>query len=283
VLKRIAETRPRAVVLENVVVLVSRFALEFYDNLRILLSLDYRVSWDILDATDHGLSQSRPRLYIVAIRVDSCVTTFRFPRALTFMPAVQKFLDQWLSGKQRHTFAHATAAKNFHQAKRRMEVKGVDLDKQTVFVDVMASASFSTHRLDCCPCITATRGSQGGFYVTSQKRMTSVEEMARLQGFPTKYAKALLEAGSKPQVGHAIGNAMSVNTLTRLLPKVLVAAGLVRPGEIVDPWKHITQAFVKQSKLLPDDLYRGASTPSAKCRKLEGSSMPSAKRSKLEG
>ena len=41
----------------------------------------------------------------------------------------------------------------------------------------------------------------------------------------------------------------------RLLPRLLVAAGLVRVAGGYDPWKRLTKTQLRSMKTLPDDLY----------------------------
>jgi hypothetical protein len=52
----------------------------------------------------------------------------------------------------------------------------------------------------------------------------------------------------------AIGNAMSVNVLVRLLPRVLHSAGLLK-DKPRDIWKHMSSKNAKAFKKLPDDMY----------------------------
>ena len=53
----------------------------------------------------------------------------------------------------------------------------------------------------------------------------------RLQGMdPTEFIAVV----SDSQLGKQLGNAMSVNVLERILARVLPAAGLAKPGAIVD-------------------------------------------------
>ena len=58
-------------------------------------------------------------------------------------------------------------------------------------------------------------------------------------------------------IGHAIGNTIGVNVLMRLLPRLLVAAGLVHPAVAAcsDPWKRLTKTQLRSMETLPDDLY----------------------------
>ena len=87
----------------------------------------------------------------------------------------------------------------------------------------------------------ASRGKVGGYYISNQRRMTSIQEMGRLQGFPTKLTDTLLQRGAKPALlGHAYGNAMSVNVLMRIIPRVAWAAGLLGDtGMVGDVWKRM--------------------------------------------
>ncbi len=76
--------------------------------------------------------------------------------------------------------------------------------------------------------------------------------MARLQGIPSSVLETMLvaAAGNKSVVGKAIGDAMSINVLMRLLPRALYSAGLL--GRLPDDvWK---QAAAQGTVLLPNDL-----------------------------
>jgi hypothetical protein len=85
------------------------------------------------------------------------------------------------------------------------------------------------------------------------------QELGGLQGSPMKKLHKLLTCHRVKQntIGHAIGNTISVNVLMRLLPRLLVAAGLVQPAVAggYDPWKRLTKTQLRSMKTLPDDLY----------------------------
>ena len=56
----------------------------------------------------------------------------------------------------------------------------------------------------------------------------------RLQGMdPTEFVAVV----SDSQLGKQLGNAMSVNVLERIFTRVLPAAGLAKPGTLVDVWQ----------------------------------------------
>ena len=62
-------------------------------------------------------------------------------------------------------------------------------------------------------------------------------EVAKLEGVPGKVVEAMVRAmDNQRTVAKAIGDAMSINVLMRLLPRALQAAGLL--GELpLDVWK----------------------------------------------
>ena len=264
VLNYVRQRRPRVALIENVRGLLDRYPDELFDVLQILKESGYCVTWDIVNTAHHGIPQSKPRLFIVAIRADACARTFKFPKKLNVVPSVDLFLKR---GKPHHGEPQLeplrllpdndTARRNMSIATESLAAKGIDPAKVSTFVDVFASSTFANCKARVCPCITASRSKAGGFYVTTLKRMTYYRELGGLQGFPMKTLHKLLTCHrvKKNTIGHAIGNAISVNVLMRLLPRLLVAAGLVRVAGGYDPWKRLTKTQLRSMKTLPDDLY----------------------------
>ena len=150
----------------------------------------------------------------------------------------------------------AVARRNICEQSQKLDNQGVDHKNQTCFIDVHSSPKFTQSKVAICPCITATRGSQGGYYITNQRRMTSLQELARLQGWTSAAVERMLKRSNPKTVGHAIGNGMSVNVLYRLLPRALFSAGLLKEKP-KDMWKYVD--FAKEHtkfKVLPDDMYK---------------------------
>ena len=78
-LRLVGETRPRAVLLENVRGLASeKFTAYRRPMIRELGRLGYVVEWRILNACDFGVPQLRPRFVLVAMR-DGLMASFRWP------------------------------------------------------------------------------------------------------------------------------------------------------------------------------------------------------------
>ena len=248
-LEYIRDQRPRAVVLENVVGLRNLHPAEFCDILTILKAIGYAVTWKILDSRGSGLPQRRPRVYIVGIRADSISSKFSFPQDMEVKPKIEKFLNaspatRWVSQTQ-------TQRRNLEAARKTILAKGL---QGTILIDLAASAGFENQGVGIAPCITANRAKTGGFFIFNQKRMTTTDELGRLQGFPTWAVDKMMSSADPRDVRFAIGNAMSVNVLVRLLPRVIQSAGLLKtkPRDI---WKHLSSKNAQACKVLPDDMY----------------------------
>jgi site-specific DNA-cytosine methylase len=226
------------------------FPNEFRDILTILKTIGYAVNWKILDSRFCGLPQRRPRVYIVGIRSDSISSTFSFPQDMKVQPKIDKFLN--MLPAKRFLPQTQTQRRNLEVAMKTISSKGL---QGTILVDLAASARFENQGVDIAPCITATRAKTGGFFIMNQKRMTTTDELGRLQGFPTwAVDKMLSTSANAGDIRFAIGNAMSVNVLVRLLPRVLHSAGLLK-DKPRDIWKHMSSKNAKAFKKLPDDMY----------------------------
>jgi hypothetical protein len=83
-------------------------------------------------------------------------------------------------------------------------------------------------------------------------RYTSLFELAALQGLPRLVVDRMLETSQRPnEIGAAIGDAMSINVLMRLLPLVLESAGLLNNNKPCrDIWKDSNMLG-----MMPDCLY----------------------------
>ena len=240
VLSYIRSKHPRAFIIENVRGLLDQHKRMFAIILQILRDAGYMVSWEVVNTNDHGIPQSRPRIIIVGVLKSSCAHSFKFPKKLNFRPPIESFLDKSDSDGWA-PMLNATGKNNLERARMKLAAQGVDMAKATVLVDLSASSKFSSFRVGGSPCLTASRGKVGGYYITNRRRMTTIQEMGRLQGFPTKMTDTLLQRGAKPSaLGHAYGNAMSVNVLMRLIPRVAWAAGLIPDTCMVDDvWKRM--------------------------------------------
>jgi DNA (cytosine-5)-methyltransferase 1 len=85
-LRLVRETRPRAVLLENVPGLAtSRFGSYRAQVLAQLHTLGYQTWWDLVQASEHGVPQLRPRFVLVAMK-DPWAGHFRWPEPSPYPP-----------------------------------------------------------------------------------------------------------------------------------------------------------------------------------------------------
>ena len=91
----VKEKKPEIVFLEN----VKNF--EKHDNgktlavvINTLKELGYTVFYDVLNASDYGLPQSRKRIYIVAFRNDLGIENFKFPEKKKLKKHVEDILEK---------------------------------------------------------------------------------------------------------------------------------------------------------------------------------------------
>jgi hypothetical protein len=100
--------------------------------------------------------------------------------------------------------------------------------QQHIFVDAQAGQPFTSSQLRVCPCITKSRGGTHGFYIISLRRWMTIHEIAGFQGMPTWITDRFLQRGvSEVVLGRALGDAMSLNILMRILPRALMASGVL--------------------------------------------------------
>lgn len=121
-----------------------------------------------------------------------------------------------------------------------MKEYGIKVRKVPIVVEIDSGEEFGSWTAGYTPCITASRGKPRGFFITIHGRRIRVNEMMRCQGMQPKRMRKWYKSMPRGVIGHAIGNAMSVCVLERLLPRVMYSAGILakRPVD-----KHADSAF----------------------------------------
>ena len=230
----IVKHRPHAFILENVGALVSSpHRKEFEFVLNKLTKNGFTVNHCLMSTHEHGVPQHRPRIYICGFDGEP-KHPFNFPDPLKHCLLMEDILDDkpsTLIGPA----SSSTAQKNIDWVKAAVQREGINLDKSWVIVDIDASRRFKQFMINKSPCITKSRG-RSGYYILNKERRMSLHEIARLQGFRPSDIEPLAKHG-KTFLGAAIGNAMSVNVLERLLPRVCYSAGLIRSADLMDGWE----------------------------------------------
>lgn len=98
-LRLVEETRPKAVMLENVRGLADpKFADYRAGILNRLHALGYRADWRLLNACDFGVPQLRPRFILVALRQE-LADCFEWPKALAKAPTVGETLRDLMASR----------------------------------------------------------------------------------------------------------------------------------------------------------------------------------------
>jgi DNA (cytosine-5)-methyltransferase 1 len=230
------QQRPRVFVLENVSGLVKIKGGEYYRAILEALGAlkTYNVYSKIMDTKEHGIPQSRRRIYFIGISKHHDDGSFRFPDPVA-RPSIELFLDppdkrQVVRGSLPPTRS-TTARTNVRRALKELSASGCNPLKVPYVVDCDSSGYRMKWLKEASPCITCSRAA--GHWVTSRGRRLTKGEMMRLQGMkPEKFKVAVSQA----QLGKQIGNAMSVNVLERLFVCALPAAGLVAHSTLTDRW-----------------------------------------------
>merc|ERR1712039_171906 len=82
--------------------------------------------------------------------------------------------------------------------------------------------------VECCPCLTANRSRQKGFFVLQRGSLMHLEEIGALMGRQKQDIEKLKQQGiSESDIGFALGNGQPLNVVERLLRELLFSAGLL--------------------------------------------------------
>ena len=117
-----------------------------------------------------------------------------------------------------------TQRKNIKWGVRKLKKMAIDPTRTDAIIDTMAGKSQGQVQVGFCPTITKSRGSSHAYWLTSQNRFLSTDEMARLQGFKNLVSQKEIP---KTKQGEMIGTAMSFPVLRRVIKHALQAADLL--------------------------------------------------------
>jgi DNA (cytosine-5)-methyltransferase 1 len=249
--------RPRVAVFENVRGLTFKKHADVLNSVeKILQGLNNRVHKKVLNTREHGIPHNRPRLYIVAILQSGMRRKYVWPEPV-IEPDLHRFLDVLNNGRKRDiNNLSKLATDNIVRFRKKLLQERIDIFKHWYVIDIQAGKQYRHMARNRSPCITKSRGSSCGFFVSRLKRRMQVVEMARLQGLTSTMAREFLDAvgGDEKIVGQGAGDSMSLNVLMRVLPRARYAARLIDKSPF-DVWARRPPA----AGILPDVLYeRGA-------------------------
>lgn len=144
--------------------------------------------WRVLDSLDYGVAQRRRRLYIVGLRRSHLVDEFRWPEPSGQKVSLDDVLEQPTAICERAkcqmlSKLSNTNRRNLEVALKDLHSRGMDPSKTTFAIDIdtgrWRNKLWSFPRVQC---LTKARAGQGGPFLSSRLRRTTLAELARLQG-----------------------------------------------------------------------------------------------------
>lgn len=238
-LRYIHTHRPTVTVMENVQGLVSRHKGTFLKIVKALATMDYTVNWSIVNTQDHGIPQHRQRLWLVAIATDKIARPFSWPASVGIKLTAESLLVPLLETESpMHLPDKVTqlrARSLVKVAYKKLLKKGINPKVRTVFTDIGCSQKYATHSVDRMQCVTASRASGAGWWVSSRGRALNLVELFHFQGVIDDIPDWKALNISDRRMAHMLGNSMSLNVCERVLRAALLSAGLIG-NTIKDPW-----------------------------------------------
>lgn len=196
-LRLVRESRPKAVMLENVKGLASARFTEYRAAIRDeLKTLGYETDWRLINSSDHGVPQLRPRFILVALRVDA-FKRFSWPSNPIAPPTVGETLEDLMASNGWRGAAQWAARAN------RIAPTVVGGSKKHGGADLgptRAKAAWLTLGVDGKGIANEAPGAE--FPETHIPRLTN-EMVARIQGFSPTWKFAGRKTSTYRQIGNA--------------------------------------------------------------------------------
>ena len=233
-LKLVQERKPALVMFENSPTLLSmRYIKITLGIVRALRSNGYKVFVRNIDLA-HFVAQRRVRMYLVAIRSDSLVHPFQWPTV-----SATKLLaeDAWynLVRKSGNPPCKLPAHKRQKYLVKKCcnKLMKTKIDPRSVpcCIDIDCSKSHATFAVNQHPTLTASRGSTGGAYITTNSSRLGIAALSGVQGYCYRRELKVLQKTcgmTEKELGRALGNAVTATFVERLWMKSLKAAGMIR-------------------------------------------------------
>ena len=229
--KFIARCQPRCVVLENVKGFsTKKFASVKNGVTKALNGAGYAVHWQVLTSDNFQVPQKRARTFMVAIRKD-CLRgdrKFRWPVAVTPKVNLKDALDPPMVTDKPGRLPPGPKAKVLaKRAYKKALLSGVNPLVTPISVDIDCSEKYQSNGVNIANTLTRTRGGQGGPWISSRGRRTSVSELIKIQGFKCTELPWVKAGLSAPKiVGMLLGNSVPVPMIGSVLSEAMYSAGI---------------------------------------------------------
>ena len=236
---------PKSFIIENVKGLLSkRHRATWQDLIRRLKNIGdgegrqaYQVRWRVINAQDYGTPQNRPRVYVVGILGSASAgqSAFAWPKKRP-RTSMKQFLSQVAAARKSATPLQATSAttrplsktnqRNLTAGLRKLQDLGAGPSTDAIIDIGHGRTGHVSLMIDRCPTVTRTRAAGQDYWLTSQQRRLSPDEIAALQGIWPKEGDQLFQGTSMRQRLLMLGNAMPVNVMEALMQATLRALGV---------------------------------------------------------
>lgn len=188
-IERILEAkRPRAVLLENVKQLSTNDKGQTLKRIvEVLETLDYHVSWKILNALKYGLPQKRERI-LIAATLDP-FEEFPWPKGDRPMKPLKEVLEKDPDPKH---FVSERIRKRRHEAHKSKYRPAVWHENK--------AGNISSYPYSCA----LRAGASYNYLLVDGERRLTPREMLRLQGFPESFEIVCNDSQTRKQAGNAV-------------------------------------------------------------------------------
>ena len=240
-LRYIKQHKPRLTIMENVRGLPERHPATFAAIVSSLTRYGYQVHHQVLNTRDHGVPQQRARIWLVAIRSDSITRPFEFPSSVPLKYSAEECLLPFTPSTDEQKRLPPKGGKTNRSrelvklAYTKNLALGIDPSTHLIFTDIDCSLKFNNFTVGYLPCMTATRASSCGWWVSTRGRRITLSELFGFHGVDERDVPWREAGVSATQMGHMLGNTMSLNVCERVLSRALWSAGLVARSP-VDRW-----------------------------------------------
>tara|TARA_Y100000996_G_scaffold313588_1_gene249802 strand:+ start:11431 stop:12366 length:936 start_codon:yes stop_codon:yes gene_type:complete len=210
-LKILQYKNPNYFIFENVIGLLTHNKKKTFGVIQAELNkLPYTVSYLIFNPTDFNIPQDRRRLYMIGIH-NSLNKSVNFTTNISLNRTIRDFFDDTTIGNK-HALLRPKKLKILED--KIIEKKINETDDWIINLNT-SGGPFATAKKDICPCIITTSFM---YYITSLQRFLTINELMKLQGFPSDFKIVV----PKIQAFKQCGNSMCIPILEFIFKQILL-------------------------------------------------------------